>query len=357
MNDVETRLRDALAARATGLSHDPTAYHAVLRRRARRRVTRRLRPVGAVVATAAVVAVAVAVTRPPAERPPVAGAAPAYAVALRARLAPEPALWTDRVMVLSTTALGDDPVYELPASYGGGLDVAGTGDGTTFFAATAAPDCRSNLLRLGPTGEPLLLGTVAGVVRGLAATADGARLAYGVGGCADDGEGRRGELRVYDVAARAEQVWRAADDMAVTSTTWAPDGRRVAFDADLVRIVVVDTALPGRTLPDFERRIGSCVQEAPAFLPGGELTVFRTCPSGDPAVVVWDADAGQPGRTVFAVPEDVRAGAVAFDRTGRHAYVVAERRGAAFPVVFEWSGTGTARPAEIRNARIHRLAW
>jgi len=50
MNALEDAVRDALSARAAAVTADPTAYDAIVARRARGRLVRGVRPIGAVAA-------------------------------------------------------------------------------------------------------------------------------------------------------------------------------------------------------------------------------------------------------------------------------------------------------------------
>ena len=64
MNDVETRMRDAFAARAAAVTAEPDAYTEIARRRERRQALRWARPVAALAATVALVGLGVVVARP-----------------------------------------------------------------------------------------------------------------------------------------------------------------------------------------------------------------------------------------------------------------------------------------------------
>jgi hypothetical protein len=348
MNDVETTLRDALTARATTVTHDPDAYAAILRRRERRHLSRWARPIGAVAAVAAVVGVVAVVVRAPHRDAVVpAGGVPRYVVTARplsARAA--------EVVVVDADDLAGQPVARMgPPTDRDVLRVfAAAGDDHTFYAAWASADtCRSAVYRLAaPSGGTTRALDVAGDVTGLAVSPDGRRIAYAMwaDGPAESFCGGTHEIHVRDLASGRERVWAvpSAADLRIHSIVglvWSPDGRYVAFayaDRAVHRIDTTAAAGALPSLPPDPQVTGvdesglppagtTCYTATPAYLPTGELVAAYHCADNRTQVaeplrlVVLDPVTRHPGRTLFALPARSQARWVAFDRSGRHAFL------------------------------------
>jgi hypothetical protein len=381
--DLTARLADALTARATTVLPDPRAYERVVARRNRRRVLRWSGVAGTAVATAAVVTlVALLVSHAPVSLPPAGRVAPAptYAIAL---------LDGGGLVVETATFAG------LNGANPQGLDVtavAAQGDSYHFWAAAAKPEgCHSELFGVTHTYTPGedrtdLFNPPGGKVRGevdaMAATSDGARLAYllRTGPSCDTPE-----LHVRDLHTGADRTWGfgadAQDPSLGTSLSWAPDGRHVAYTTGGREVRVLDTTAPGDDLlapawvdaPFTDPRPGGhapCDVEAVAYRGlTGDLAAYVRC-YGDPPqesgfVATYDPATGRPGTVLFDV--SVNVARLAFDRSGDHAYVEspgsrgsADLNGRAGPhvVMQRWDRGGALRPVDTGQHRVaYGISW
>jgi hypothetical protein len=341
MNDVETRLRDALAARAEAIRTDPEAYAAVVRRRERRGV-RRLVTVGVTGLSVAAVAIAVVVVRPaPAPAPPVTTPAPARGLAQ----APDVFVaLVDGEARMYRSAEPSTPVRFRPA---GSITtaVAAFGDGRRFLTATTN-DCRTTFTQWDKTGvlvesgalltdvEPVPGIEAAGSVPRMAVSPDGAKLAYVLQVRSDDGTcDTSGQLRVRDLSSGAEQVWTAPDDpgtpFRANTLSWSPDGRRLALGQQLP---VLDVTQPGGTIkyqPMEEVTVPGndvCGLDVRVFRgPAGQSAGVVRCsndPGAEPETSVYVLrDDGRVGQRLFTLPAGAPNGwSVSFDRSGAHAF-------------------------------------
>jgi dipeptidyl aminopeptidase/acylaminoacyl peptidase len=346
MNDLATVLRDALDARVAHVAHDPVAYAEILRRRARRRLTRRARPIGVVAATAAVVGIVAVVVRPPDSDPVVpAGGAPSRVVTVRHVSAD-----AFEVAVLGADDLAGRPVARMgaPANLGTLRAVAAVGDDRTFYAAwTSLDDCRGRLYRLvAPSGASPPVLDVAGDVTGLAVSPDGRRIAYAMwaDGPGESICGGTHEIHVRDLASGQERVWatRSAGDLRIYSIVglaWSPDGRYVAFGLGDQEVHRIDTTAAPVTIPSlppdpFVTNVDesglppagtTCYTATPAYLPTGELVAAyrcvdnRTLAAERARLVVLDPVTRRPGRTLLTYPAGTEPRWLALDPTGAHA--------------------------------------
>ncbi|HEU0131591.1 MAG TPA: hypothetical protein VFQ85_11450 [Mycobacteriales bacterium] len=347
MNDLDTVLRDALNARVAHVAHDPDAYAEVLRRRARRRLTRWVRPIGAAAATAAVVGLVAVAVRAPGRDPaePAAGV-PRTVVTVR-HLSER----TFEAAVVGADDLAGQPVTRMgaPADRDVLRAVASVGDDRTYYAAWANLDeCRSRLYRLSaPSGGSAPVLDLAGDVTGLAVSPDGRRIAYSIWADGPDESicGGTHELHVRDLASGRDQVWPVTGDLrnySVVDLTWSPDGRYIAFaygDQFVHRIDTTAAPTPLPSLPvDFrvdrpnldESGVPlhpgtTCYSATPAYLPTGELVAAYHCVDHQSLreepirLVVLDPVTGRPGRTLFAYPVGAQPQWLTFDPTGAHA--------------------------------------
>jgi hypothetical protein len=327
MTDVETRLRDALDARAAAVTYDADAYAAILRRRGRRRFGRLAVPVGAVAATAAVVGLVAVSTRTPTTLGP-AGGGPARVATIR----------DGRAVVLDGADLDGPPVAELPASFGVPADVAAADGGRTFYVA-AGPErqCESDIVRLDPQGRVTPVLHVRAAVTSIAVSPDGGRLAYGVVSPRSGqacGQGATYDLRVRNLRTGTEKVWRGRLGLLpVRDLSWSPDGRYVAFHS-VFNASRVDTRGAGGRRPEpFAERFpspygpGHCYAHAVAYRPTGDLVALVGCSndgSGDPRTtrgVVVDPVTGRLGEVLFRLPDETGPLWLTFDPARGFAYL------------------------------------
>ena len=375
MNDVETRLRDALAARGAAVTGEPDAYAAITRRRARRRVTRAVPAVVGVAAAAAVAMLATGIVpRPGRPTGPAGPAAPPAAVALVADgtlYLARPDL-TGRVSVLGKSLRV--------------TSVAALGDGRTFYAAalqTSNPAvCRSTVFRVTATDRPTGLEWTTDPVPGLdpvdtyvtdlAVTRDGTRLAYlqrwrlrDTTRCGNDGE-----IRVRDLASGREQafpdgsVGLGGPPFLVSSMGFSPDGRFLALGYDYA---VLDTNRPGGFAEHVENeraQVGDvfCRVAERTYLPGGELAESLDCPpeSAEPdGVYVVAPGTRVAQRLVFASPgapgEYVRQ--LDFDASGDHALFELARREGRPRLVYRWTQGQPPRRVDAPGGVFLTFAW
>jgi hypothetical protein len=385
MTDLETALRDALSARATAVVPDPDAYAAVLRRRARRRLTRWVRPIGAVAATAAVVGIVAVAVRAPDRDPLVpAGSVPRHVVAVR-RAPTDPF----EVAVVRADDIAGRPVARMsaPADLANLRAVAAVGDDRTFYAAWSSIDeCRARLYRLSaPSGDAAPVLDVAGEVTGLAVSPDGLRIAYSVWG---DGPGESicggtHEVHVRDLASGQERVWATASGAlrtySIVGLDWSPDGRYVAFGYGDQEVHRIDTTTAPVVLPSLppDPRVTNvdenglpaagttCLTATPAYLPTGDLVAAYHCvdnrtQAAEPTrLVVLDPVTRRPGRTLLTYPAGTQPQWLALDPTGAHALlgVTTPSADADTAQVYRWdAGTGPRRVLDGDAAR-WPIAW
>ncbi len=363
MNDVEDRLRDALAARAV-TKPDPGAYDAIVARRARRRLRSWATLGAAVVATAAVVAVITTsaprtVVAPPASTPTGTATAPSAPAAARA-----------------IAIVGDGVRLVVTDGVGGGLDgttmpgriptgVAAVGDGEQFFVAFgSATGCESVLSRplasldtMEGQGVTQLVGHTARI----AISRDARLLAYvtSTGPSCD-----RTELRVRDLASGHERVWTtSAERDAVTSLSWAPDLRHVTMVVNRSQVTVLDTgaaegdlgATPPLRLPIVDVGL-TCRYVATAYR-GDVLTAVRHC-SDDSGTTdkqtVVEVHGESAGDVVFGLAPGDEAAALSWSGTGHALVTLGEPPDAA---VQRWDGAGDALPYDTGYPDAYLLAW
>jgi hypothetical protein len=237
MNTIEERVRDAFRAADTWTPDTPPPFP--------QRGTRTIRwaaPLAAAAALLLVVGAAYLVTRRTSDH--VVGSRPAYV------LAREPG---DRGWTSVRDSVTGRVVARLPIT---AEQVAATGDGHTFFAASVAVDLRkdaSQFFKIVLRGDGRLrsmtrlgLPGVHARVESLTANADGTKLAYGV-----QGSNPRGALYLADVATgQITRLWSLAGSV-ITSTSMDREGRRIAFiEAPLSsggpKVRVLDLAHPGK---------------------------------------------------------------------------------------------------------------
>jgi hypothetical protein len=383
MNDLDTVLRDALDARAAYVAHDPDAYAGILRRRARRRLTRWAQPIGAVAATAAVVGIVAVVARAPHTGPVApAGHVPSRVVTVRGVSAT-----VAEMDVVDAGDLAGKPVARMsaPAGRDGLSAIAAVGDDSTFYAAWTSVDaCRTGLYRFSaPSGESARVLDVKGLVTGLAVSPDGRRIAYSMWA---DGPGPSFcggdyELHVRDLASGQERVWTAGDlrNYGIVGLAWSPDGRYLAFAYGDQEVHRVDTtaapaALPALHLDPLLDRAhldengvptipgSTCLSATPAYLPTGELIAAYHCVDNQTLVVepirlvVLDPVTGRPGRTLFAYPAGTNPRWLTLDPTGAHGLLGVARTsdGGDTLEVYRWDA-GSA-PRLVPNGDVARVA-
>jgi hypothetical protein len=336
----------------------PAPGSSVIRRRARRRMTRH-----AVLGVAAVAVAACASAGPsaggnsgaaptrsthatwyPAGGLPAAGAGPAaapYFVTLAFGKLDVPAVVTDAVTgkVLGTV--------HPPMGGTRFVSAAAAGDDRTFILAAEgaypaqSPATRFYELRLGPAGtpQPPSLLPVPAVAYGdrLAVSADGSKLAIATGTASN------GHIEVVSLVTGTVRVWGSSDHGSAASLSWAGD-RWLAFDwsdasraAQVARqqsgLRLLDTTAPGtdlmfsRLVVSQSARFGSFRGlTGPLITPDGSK-VFATMVSGVPVnpmaeVVEFSVRTGQPlGAVTPAAGESGTGqwcGALWTDPSGQH---------------------------------------
>lgn len=283
MNDIEDRLRDALAARAQAVQDDgryaalpaPRPYAAFR--------MRWMLPVAAAAAMVALIAsVTIIVQR---DRAPEA-AAPAASAAVRIPPFYAASLVTDRVTKHRVTKQGRTEYVERDAGAWGVYDsgtgervaefpaladarVAGVGDGRTFFlagreASRTSKGTRFIKITLGADGrivrqEPLpLSGTLGNEgITAFTASRDGRRLAFGTFKKATECRKRCGDsaaqVVVVDVETGRVQRWKAPRNGYVYDLAWSADGRTLGYGVGTLPtqgMVGVLDATSGRELSD-----------------------------------------------------------------------------------------------------------
>lgn len=277
MNDIEDRLRDALAARAATVQDDGRYAALPAPKLTAGFRMRWMLPVAAAAAMVALIAsVTITVQR---DRAPEA-AAPAASTAVRIPPFYAASVVTERVVKQGRTVeegpwgVYDSETGERVAEFPELVDaqVAGVGDGRTFFIAgreARRTGTRFIKITLGADGRierqeslplPGSLGNDG--VAALAASRDGRRLAFGTykkaaecrERCSGD-SGDSGDTAAYvvvvDVATGRVQRWKAPRDAFVYGLSWSYDGRKLAYavGAEPPRgMVGVLDATPGREL-------------------------------------------------------------------------------------------------------------
>lgn len=325
-------LREQPEARKWPAEHWAAPGIALIRRRARRRMTRHAAMGVAALAVLAVSACASAdpsgpgnpgavpapsphATWYPAGGLPAASAGPAaapYFVTLAFQELDVPAVVTDAV---TGNVLG---TIHPPADGMRFVSAAAAGDDRTFILAAEggypaqSAATRFYELRLGPAGrpQPLSLLPVPAVAYGdrLAVSADGSRLAVATGPASN------GHIEVVSLPAGTVRVWKSSDQGSATSLSWAGD-RWLAFDwsdasraAQVARqqsgLRLLDTAAPGADLMSSRLIVSAGASfgsfgglTGPLITPDGSK-VFATMVSGVPMnpmaeVVEFSARTGQ----------------------------------------------------------------
>lgn len=380
MSDVETRLRDALAARATTVQGDPGAYAAVVRRRERRGV-RRVVAVGVAAASVAAIAVTVAVARPVPDPAPPASPAP---------VAPAPAVFT--ALIDGKAALFHSDGYDrfrsaVPVGYRT-TSVAAYGDGRRFVSA-ALKGCTTTFTHFEITkdlpnhrstfSDAVPGGDIAGRVMQMAVSPDGTRLAYALRLPLADGRcGNAGQIRVRDLRTGKEQSWddgrpvtSETDPFYLSSLTWSADGRRLSLGE---RISDLDTTLPGakveylqyenHDVPGYEL----CAIDDRLFRGAtGRTVLLLRCmkdldAKGSMQNIAFDYDpvTGRVGEQLFALP--LRRGQMdpwflSFDRSGDHAFLKVLDATGGTKRVYRWDRGAGVREVDLRGKDVEQIAW
>lgn len=370
MTDVETRLRDALSARASAVTYDRAAYDAIARRRADRRFRRLAAPLAALAATAAIVGVATVSVRFPEPAGP-AGGGPARLGVL---------LENGRAVIVARTDPGGPPLAQTPPEYGevGGISTA---DGETFYLSAATKGtCESVVFTMTADGRVTKLFDVAGGVTALAVSPDGRRLAYSAAVRRNERQGFPGcgiiaDVHVRDLATTSEKVWVGyLGVMPPRQMAWSADGRFLAYD-DVVTVSRIDTAAPVTRRPkpfldDVPNPYGGgrCSPRSPAYLPTGELVVLVDCENAgtdDPTTsraVVVDPATGRLGRVLFRLPNKLQSHWLTFDRTGENALVGAGKStfrdvNTRYSVVYWWQPGRSPRRVSDVGKTWARVVW
>jgi hypothetical protein len=382
MSDVETRLRDALAARATTVQGDPAAYAAVVRRRERRGV-RRLVTVGVAAASVAAIAVAVAVARPVPEPAPPASPAPVAP-------APESFVGIDdgRARLFASA---DHTSSQATNIVGRRVTaVAAVGDGRRFVLAQLK-GCTSTLgwwdVRKNTTAEHATEfsdvpgGDVAGRVVRMAVSPDGTRLAYALRLPLADGRcGNAGQIRVRDLRTGKERSW---DDgrpvtpetglFTISSLTWSADGRRLSFGTTMA---VLDTTRPGAKVEYLEYESYDvpgyevCALDDRLFRGATGRTVLllvctKDVDTSDGArqgfAFDYDPATGRLGEQLFALPMNglMDPWFLSFDRSGDHAFLGLYDTGSGRAVsrVYRWDRGAGIREVDLGGEDVRQIAW
>ena len=334
MNDVETRLRDALAARGEAVTVDAATYAAITGRRARRRTGRWTAAATAGATVAATVGVVLLVRGPAAPgRPANAGRAPATVAMVVDRgllLAPSGDL------TAATRVTGPDLDV---------FDVAAVGDGRVFYASAHhadTDDCVSSVLRVTagrdgapPRVEPVRgLDRVHGHVREVAVTRDGRRLAYLVRSRLPGSTrcGNSGDLRVRTLETGVEYAF--ADSHAHTnipfmvgSMRFSPDGLTLALGIEYDLLDTRDVGAVATIVQQIRVQLGDegfCRVADRTWLPTGELVESLDC-TGSPGlrggVYVVDHAARVARRLVVAAPPGTYYDDVVLDASGEHGFL------------------------------------
>jgi hypothetical protein len=299
-----------------------------------------------------------------------------------------------QVVVLDAGRLTGEPVAALPRSYGLPRAVATGHDDRTFYAALDSGDsrqCAGAVYRLTTGGDVTRVFGVAGFLSGLAVSPDGRRIAYAAelhkadvpppSSC-----GGEQVVRVRDLGSGAERTLATTRGNVrgaiLEHLTWSPDGRYVAYavgdqavhrvEVDAAPVVV--PALPTPAAVDRSRLDESglppagttCVASAPAYLPTGELAVAYRCTDDrslavqSMRLVVFDPVTQAPGRVLLTLDTSVVVRWVAFDPTGRHAYLgLLERRAESaegVSTVRRWDG-GALTPPLLEGRPAGPLSW
>lgn len=258
---------------------------------------------------------------------------PAFAVALSAK---------GRVVVLDgATSRALQVLAQYPTDGSGRLGgVSLTPDRKTVYygygesGLSSDPRCGTGVYRVPVDGG----GRPEKVAEGLSPklSPDGRLLAYAGGGTRF---GIRGEqmscsnvLVIRDLASGAERAWVPTPDDNyfslgdISSITWAPDSKRLAFEFSYEdsSVLVVDAAAPGGRLEDLRPLVAGQTLFAPAWRSDGRILVRSMCchPDWDEEdkTLLVDPVSGQA--TPFTQVEDFAF--LDFDSTGRHLLFVKE---------------------------------
>lgn len=376
MSDVETRLRDALAARATTIQGDPGAYAAVVRRRERRGV-RRLVTVGVAAASVAAIGVALVVTRPVGDPAPPASPAPA----------PEQMGVVVDDEVRQYDAATRRPGQTMTSTDSRGTSVAAYGDGRRFVAAEQK-GCTTRFVEftvldprsVGRAAAPG--GDVAGRVMKMAVSPDGTRLAYSLRLPLADGRcGNASQIRVRDLRTGAEQSWddgrpvtRETSPFHISSLTWSADGRRLSLGT---RFAVLDTTRPGAKVEylDYETSYDvpgyeDCVAADRLFRGATGRTVLLLVCTKDVVkskgarrgiAVDYDPVTGRIGEQLFALPMTglMDPWFLSFDRSGDHAFLGLFDVGSdpAVTRVYRWDRGAGIRQVDFGGKDVEQIGW
>lgn len=188
-------------------------------------------------------------------------------------------------------------------------------DNRTFFLSTHSADsCTNRFLRvqLDGSGRAMRVSTVGGPVKGtvmnssLAVTADGSKLAYGLGDCSETGP-VRAQIGVTTLATGEQRTWTSSRQAQAVSLSWAADGRTLGF------LFMISNNVAGGT--DLTKNVQFSALDTDA--PGSDIFAARvlvkqTARTG----MISDAVLAPDGRTVYAWLVSPRWGIKAPDREG-----------------------------------------
>ena len=378
MNDIETTLRDALAARGAAVRTDPSAYEAVVARRSRRRLHRWSAASAGLIATITVVGVIAlsGVTAPPPPTAPPTGPAGAEPKRFAAVVDGLPGVYLTRTGANVFGVSGDERSIGAVAAYG---------DGERFIVSSSAfGRCESTIRYveekdLSSTSGDVKGGSlVGGRITDMAVSPDGTRLAYVLDTDLPGGEGcGTTVLRVRDLRTGIERTWtdgmEGMDETFVKWLSWSPDSRHLAYNADIccdgaqgfrILDVTADTAsflvqpLRGASVPD-PLGVGHCRLVAPAYRgTSGDLTAVRSCVRTEETfeVVVVDPATGKVLDSLFTLEGPAQVHKVEFDASGRRA-LVERGDGEKVTALQRWDGGSTAEDVGGEPRGYAGISW
>jgi len=243
MNTIEDRIRDAFRAADTWTpdTPPPLAFPA-----ARRRTRRWVAPLAAAVALLIVVGTAYAVRQASSPDNATTGARPAFV------LSRDPG---DMAGSRHWTTVRDSATGRIVTRLDiAAAQLAGTGDGRTFFAASStsrtATEATFSKIVLRADGRlrsmtGLAVPPVRGRIESLAASADGTKIAYSVQGGVP-----RGALYLADVPTGRTTRLRSSADSVIRSASMDAAGRLVAFTEESLNNAATKVCVLDLTRPD-----------------------------------------------------------------------------------------------------------